>query len=246
MTTTTCSVWCICLLHASISWFRYSCILLADVWVSWFKWKIYYYFIWEEFCREPKYWLKFSHELTKKHCRRARRPHAWLGRRLPTSDQSRASHSGGQLWLLQGSVREGRRGVHAESSRTFSSVPEILLLHNTSRVRRPPLQLRLHSDHSPVHQLEAQKFVFNFLICIEWYTVHRQHCTQAHMCTKRWRWIIQNTTEIRCLFIRITIEVWFRIKPEHSHIDVPKLYLSKYHYAVSIIVCGQTIDHWPT
>lgn len=79
---------------------------------------------------------------------------------LPTSDQSRASHSGGQLWLLQGSVREGRRGVHAASSRTFSSVPEILLLHNTSRVRRPPLQLRLHSDHSPVHQLEAEKSWF--------------------------------------------------------------------------------------
>lgn len=76
-------------------------------------------------------------------------------RRLPTSDQSRASHSGGQLWLLQGSVREGRRGLHAESSRTFSSVTEILLLHKTCRVRRPPLQLRLHSDHSPVHQLQA-------------------------------------------------------------------------------------------
>lgn len=187
-------------------------------------------------------------------CRRARRPHAWLGRRLPTSDQSRASHSGGQLWLLQGSVREGRRGVHAESSRTFSSVPEIILLHNTSRVRRPPLQLRLHSDHSPVHQLEAQMFVFNFLICIEWYTVHRQHCTQAHMHTKTWRWIIQDTSnadvkclpEIICIFIRITIKVWFRIKPEHSHVDVPKLHLSKHHYAVSIIVCGQTIDHWPT
>lgn len=78
---------------------------------------------------------------------------AWM----PTSDQSRASHSGGQLWLLQGSVREGRRGLHAESSRTFSSVTEILLLHKTCRVRRPPLQLRLHSDHSPVHQLQAHK-----------------------------------------------------------------------------------------
>lgn len=77
--------------------------------------------------------------------------------RLPTSDQSRASHSGGQLWLLQGSVREGRSGLHAESSRTFSSVTEILLLHKTCRVRRPPLQLRLHSDHSPVHQLQAHK-----------------------------------------------------------------------------------------
>lgn len=86
---------------------------------------------------------------------------------LPTSDQSRASHSGGQLWLLQGSVRDGRRGVHAESSRTFSSVPDIRLLHNTCRVRRPPLQLRLHSDHSPVHQLEAEKSVLYFLICTE-------------------------------------------------------------------------------
>ena len=83
--------------------------------------------------------------------------HMHDGGRLPTSDQSRASHSGGQLWLLQGSVREGRTGVHAESSRTFSSVPEILLLHNTSRVRRPPLQLLLHSDQPPVDQLEAKK-----------------------------------------------------------------------------------------
>lgn len=78
------------------------------------------------------------------------------GRRPPTSDQSRASHSGGQLRLLQGSVRGGRRGLHAESSSTFSSVTDSLLLHKTCRVRRPPLQLRLHSDHSPVHQLQAQ------------------------------------------------------------------------------------------
>lgn len=85
-------------------------------------------------------------------------PSMWdRAHRLPTSDQSRASHSGGQLWLLQGSVREGRRGLHAESSRTFSSITEILLLHKTCRVRRPPLQLRLHSDHSPVHQLQAHK-----------------------------------------------------------------------------------------
>lgn len=77
---------------------------------------------------------------------------------LLTSDQSRASHSGGQLWLWQGSVREGRRGLQAESSRTFSSVTEILLLHKTCRVRRPPLQLRLHSDHSPVHQLQEHGF----------------------------------------------------------------------------------------
>lgn len=76
---------------------------------------------------------------------------------LPTSDQSRASHSGGQLRLLQGSVRDGRRGLHAESSSTFSSVADSLRLHKTCRVRRPPLQLRLHSDHSPVHQLQAQR-----------------------------------------------------------------------------------------
>lgn len=76
---------------------------------------------------------------------------------LPTSDQSRASHSGGQLLLLQGSVSEGRGGVQAESSRTFSSVEEILLLHKTSRLRRPLLQLRLHSDHSPVHQLKTKR-----------------------------------------------------------------------------------------
>lgn len=88
--------------------------------------------------------------------------HMHDGWHLPTSDQSRASHSGGQLWLLQGSVREGRREEHAESSRTFSSVAEILLLHNTSRVRRPPLQLRLHSDHSPVHQLEARLTFISF------------------------------------------------------------------------------------
>lgn len=54
-------------------------------------------------------------------------------------------------------MRGGRRGEHAESSRTFSSVTDSLLLHKTCRVRRPPLQLRLHSDHSPVHQLQADR-----------------------------------------------------------------------------------------
>lgn len=37
-----------------------------------FNWKINYCFIWQEFCRKRKYWLKFSHELTKK-----QKPHAW-------------------------------------------------------------------------------------------------------------------------------------------------------------------------
>lgn len=77
--------------------------------------------------------------------------------RLPTSVQSSASHSGGQLWLLQGSVSAGREAVQAMSSRTFSSDAESLLLHSTSRVRRPLLQLRLQSDHAPVHQLHARK-----------------------------------------------------------------------------------------
>lgn len=58
--------------------------------------------------------------------------------------------------MLQGSVREGRRGLQAESSRTFSSVTDSRLLHKTCRVRRPLLQLRLHSDHSPVHQLQEE------------------------------------------------------------------------------------------
>lgn len=119
-----------------------------------FKWKINYCSICKEFC--TMYWFKFSwvYWKTETTCKMG---DLW---RLPTSDQSRASHSGGQLWLLQGSVGEGRWVVHAESSRTFSSVTEILLLHNTSRVRRPPLQLRLHSDHSPVHQLAAERGLF--------------------------------------------------------------------------------------
>lgn len=57
------------------------------------------------------------------------------------------------MWLLQGSVRGGRGWVQAMSSRTFSSVGEIFLLHRTSRVRRPPLQLRLHSDQLPTNHL---------------------------------------------------------------------------------------------
>lgn len=64
-------------------------------------------------------------------------------------------------------MSEGRRGEQAESSRTFSSVAEILLLQNTSRVRRPPLQLRLHSDHSPVHQLEAERDQLVVYVLIE-------------------------------------------------------------------------------
>lgn len=111
--------------------------------------------------------------------------------RPPTSDQSRASHSGGQLWLLQGSVREGRRGVQAKSSRTFSSVTEILLLHKTSRDRRPLLQLRLHSDHSPVHQLEVERSRTLILFFIHYITVRmstlqsgqRLYCTnRRHKC----------------------------------------------------------------
>lgn len=113
-----------------------------------FNWKRNDCFIREEFLKLG-HCFKIRHELPKKCSHDGKRSD---GR--PTSDQSRASHSGGQLWLLQGSVNEGRGGVQAESSRIFSSVVEILLLHNTSRVRRPPLQLRLHSDHSPVHQLQ--------------------------------------------------------------------------------------------
>lgn len=130
--------------------------------------KHYYYLICEKFCRKKTHVLvEIQPWVDYKSIAEERADHMHDMSCLPTSDQSRASHSGGQLWLLQGSVTEGRRGVHAESSRTFSSVPEILLLHNTSRVRSPPLQLRLHSDHSPVHQLEAKTFVLNILICTE-------------------------------------------------------------------------------
>lgn len=48
---------------------------------------------------------------------------------------------------------EGRGVAQTESSRTFCSVAEIFLSHRTSRVRSPPLQLLLHSDHSPVLHL---------------------------------------------------------------------------------------------
>lgn len=131
-----------------------------------FKWKIYHDIIREELGKKTQVLVEIQPVKNKQKKKTALQESMRTTctkkkeRGLPTSDQSRASHSGGQLWLLQGSVRGGRRGAQAESSRTFSSVAEILLLHNTSRVRRPPLQLRLHSDHSPVHQLEAEKSVF--------------------------------------------------------------------------------------
>lgn len=142
-----CSVPLLC-----ISWLRCSYFLLADVWVCKVHLEKKLLFHLRGILHKTQVLFKWILELTKniagvfeKHiC-------------LPTSDQSRASHSGGQLLLLQGSVSEGRGGVQAESSRTFSSVEEILLLHKTSRVRRPLLQLRLHSDHSPVHQLKTER-----------------------------------------------------------------------------------------
>lgn len=158
-----------------------------------FKWKIYHDIIREELGKKTQVLVeiqpvKKKNKKTKTALQESMRTTCTKKkeeRGLPTSDQSRASHSGGQLWLLQGSVRGGRRGVQAESSRTFSSVAEILLLHNTSRVRRPPLQLRLQSDHSPVHQLEAEKSVFNA----------RNH-GQRSFCNKirqHWHWQLCST-----------------------------------------------------
>lgn len=65
-----------------------------------FKWKINYCFIWEEFCRKLKYWLNFSHELTKKPCRSACRPHAWR-------------ETSAYLWPVQGQPLRGAAVVAA-------------------------------------------------------------------------------------------------------------------------------------
>lgn len=115
-------------------------------------------------CEEATNSLVFKEKKNQKKNKIHIRRRAQGRRPAPTSDQSRASHSGGQLWLLQGSVRGGRRGAQAESSRTFSSEAEILLLHRTSRVRRPPLQLRLHSDQPPVDQLRKYQHLKTGLI----------------------------------------------------------------------------------
>lgn len=147
-----CSVPLLC-----ISWWRYSYFLLADVWVCTVHLEKKLLLHLRGIFQKTQVLVQVYPQVDSKHCRSAEAEHMQGRWRAPTSDQSRASHSGGQLWLLQGSVSEGRGVVHAESSRTFSSVAEILLLHKTSRVRTPPLQLRLHSDHSPVHQLEAEK-----------------------------------------------------------------------------------------
>ena len=110
-----------------------------------------------------------------------------------TSDQSRASHSGGQVWVLQGSVRGGGGAVQAESSWTLCSEGETLLLHSTSLVLRPPLQLRLHSDQSPVHQLahvqahthtQAHKHILYIqhkaVSTLTWTQLHLNIHTQTH------------------------------------------------------------------
>lgn len=111
------------------------------------------------------------------------------------SDQSRACHSGGQVWLLHDSVMEGCGGVQTTSSRTFSSVTELFLLHSTSRVRTPPLQLRLQSDQSPVNHVGGQGSKLQglflslglFFLSQKWlYTTERSACflhTTCWTCT---------------------------------------------------------------
>lgn len=76
-----------------------------------------------------------------------------------TSDQSRAAHSGGHVWLLQGSCILGLGWEQEPSSRIFSSVAAIFLRQTTLRVRTPSLQLRLHSDQFPITQLGKETSV---------------------------------------------------------------------------------------
>lgn len=140
----------------STSWLRCSYFLLAGVWVCKVHLEKKLLFHLRGILHKTQVLFNWILELTENTAEHLC---------LPTSDQSRASHSGGQLLLLQGSVSDGRGGGQAESSRTFSSVEEILLLHRTSRLLRPLLQLRLHSDHSPVHQLKTEFVFWNVSKC---------------------------------------------------------------------------------
>lgn len=77
-------------------------------------------------------------------------------RNLLTSDQSRATHCGGQDWLLQGSFSTGRCVKQLPASSVSSSEGPIFLMQRTVRERIPPSQVLLHSDQSPINHLDRK------------------------------------------------------------------------------------------
>lgn len=79
------------------------------------------------------------------------------------SDQSKATHCGGQDWLLQGSFSIGRCVKQLVLSSVSSSEGPIFLIQRTVRERTPPSQVLLHSDQSPINHSGGQGSVLQAL-----------------------------------------------------------------------------------
>lgn len=77
---------------------------------------------------------------------------SWL-----TSDQSRATHSGGHAGPWQASSTGGRGCGQALSSSAFSSAADTRRWHTTERLRTPASQLRLQRDQFPTTQLQGAR-----------------------------------------------------------------------------------------
>lgn len=118
------------------------------------------------------------------------------------SDQSRATHSGGHVWLLQGSNIFGRGWVQEASSRVFSSLAEIFLLQKTLRVRTPSLQLRLHSDQFPMVQAGGQGSVLQGL------------CRSGTLVSVLQKWL--GTVEPSESFLHTTDWIWLPAQGEEG------------------------------
>lgn len=71
-----------------------------------------------------------------------------------TCDQGPVVHTGGQVCVLQACLLVGVGWTHRGSARASTLVWLVLWTHWTCRVCSPPPQLRLHTPHSPMDQLE--------------------------------------------------------------------------------------------